>query len=269
MNKLKRKHVVRNVHASGPKISKIIKNPPVDPFYQKIIEIYTSLYEDNFSRILLSSKLSFIGNLQKKVDEIIKLQFTKEQLKSQNLTFQYSKAKESILSRYKTDHNKLEEESKKFQKFPEKFSYLKHYRKHCIKTENFAQHSCSYKKSGKFIEIKTKKNGKFITSYVICAECKICFLSNFIKALCSYCNKEYYTNVLGENEDENLLPSTWEKYHCTSLFNEIMKCTKCKNILYLDLTTNKLLCKKCHFTSKQKEILWKCSICKTDFRLKH
>ena len=268
MKRPKRYNISKNIHPTGPKISKITKNPPADPFYQKIIEIYTSLYEDNFSRILLSSKLSFIGNLQKKVDEIIKLQFTKEQLKSQNLTFQYSKAKESILSRYKTDRTKLEEESKKFQKNPEKFSFLKHYRKHCIKTEDYAKHSCSYNKIGKFIEIKTKKNEKYITSYVICSECKICFLSSFIKALCTYCNKEYYTNVLNENEDENLLPSTWEKYHCTSLFNDIMKCTKCKNILYLNIKTEKLICKKCHFTSKPKEILWKCSICKADFRSK-
>ena len=60
------------------------------------------------------------------------------------------------------------------------------------------------------------------------------------------------------------------KYHCGSLINQIMKCIKCRGILYLDLPTKQLVClnKKCNFNSKPEAILWKCFICSKDFRSK-
>ena len=60
--------------------------------------------------------------------------------------------------------------------------------------------------------------------------------------VCVPCNKKFFSNILNENENKNLLPATWEKYHCCPIMNEIMKCIKCHNILYLDLTTKKLVC---------------------------
>ena len=60
-----------------------------------------------------------------------------------------------------------------------------------------------------------------------------------------------FDNILGENDNENILPATWEKYHCGPIINEIMKCVKCHNILYLNLKTKQLVCqnKKCNFIS--------------------
>ena len=86
--------------------------------------------------------------------------------------------------------------------------------------------------------------------------------------VCVPCNKKYFSNRLGENEDENILPATWEKYHCGPMINEIMKCIKCHNILYLNLNTKQLVCQneKCNFISKPESILWKCFVCSNDFR---
>ena len=77
----------------------------------------------------------------------------------------------------------------------------------------------------------------------------------------------YFSNKLKSNEDENILPATWNKYHCNSLINEIMKCIKCKSILYLNLRTGYLICsnKKCKFISKPEDIVWTCIICGIEF----
>ena len=86
--------------------------------------------------------------------------------------------------------------------------------------------------------------------------------------LCNSCNRKYFSNILRENENENILPATWKKYHCNTLINAMMKCIKCRSILYYNLVTKNLVClnKKCNFNSKPESILWTCNVCKQDFR---
>ena len=88
--------------------------------------------------------------------------------------------------------------------------------------------------------------------------------------ICLPCNKKYFSTVLQEKEDGNLFPATWEKYHCGTMINELMKCVKCHHNLNLDIKTKKLVCqnKSCNFISKPESILWKCFICSKDFRSK-
>ena len=174
------------------------------------------------------------------------------------------------IKKYDNDYKILSTEYQYYLKNNKNYKYLSHFRKHCIKTEDYALHNCSSKKQGKFIEVKTKNklNNKEEISYVICVECKQCYLSNFILMVCPPCNKKYFSNVLNENEDENILPATWSKYHCGSMIDEIMKCIQCHDILYLNLKTKELVCqnKNCNFISKPESILWKCFICSKEFR---
>ncbi len=85
---------------------------------------------------------------------------------------------------------------------------------------------------------------------------------------CQNCNEDYYSSTLGKNEDGNLLPATWKKYHCEKVLNEKMKCVKCHSILYLNLKTKMLVCinSKCNFSSKPESMLWICNSCKSEFR---
>ena len=235
----------------------------------ELTEIYNYLYDEFFPLILCLTKASFLDKLNKKVNEIISSSNNQKELQiSSNLKL-ISKIKEDITKKYDNDYKILSKEYQNYVKNIKKYNYLTHFRKHCAQTENFALHNCYNKKYGKFIEIKTKnKYNKEECSYVICVECKKCYLSNFISMVCVPCNKKYFSNILGENEDENILPATWEKYHCGSMINEIMKCIKCHKTLYLNLTSRKLVCqnKRCDFISKPESILWKCFICSKDFR---
>ena len=65
--------------------------------------------------------------------------------------------------------------------------------------------------------------------------------------------------------DKNIQPATWEKYHCNLIMNEQMKCLQCKNVLSYNLSTNRLICLSCGFNSEPDEILWKCVKCEEEF----
>ena len=225
----------------------------------KISEIYNSLYKDNFPLILYQTRNKFLDKIIKEGDEII----SKANLNNQNLRSEILESKENIRQKYENDFLFLSIEYNKFLKNKKNYNYFSHFRKHCGKTDKYGYHFCDINKKSKFIEIK--KNGEI--SYVICEGCKICYSTDFILMFCNYCNRKYFSNKLKSNEDENILPATWNKYHCNSLINEIMKCIKCKSILYLNLRTGYLICsnKKCKFISKPEDIVWTCIICGIEF----
>ena len=148
-------------------------------------------------------------------------------------------------------------------------SYLNNFRKHCPKTEELPYHLCDDGKVGKFIklEYETNNNEKDIY-YVVCENCRFCYLSNCIKMYCKNCKKNYYSSILKDSENINCLPATWDSYHCGTRKKEIMKCLKCKDILYLDLFSNRLVClnKICNFSSRPEHIIWGCHLCGAEFK---
>ena len=171
-----------------------------------------------------------------------------------------------LIDQYAKNNNILKENERK---------YIYDYLQHCVNNKDCAHHLCSTNKKGKFI--LTSENGnklRFLskeTKYVICLNCKQCYKSSCFKTICFSCNKEYYSSILKEGEDKNIVLATWEKYHCGgTLTDQIMKCIKCKRELYLNLLTNKLIClnKNCNFESKPQSILWKCIFCSKEFRSK-
>ena len=225
----------------------------------KISEIYETLYKDNFPFILIQTRFKFFDKIKREADSII----IESSLNTSNNFPQILESKENLMKKYEIDFKFLSNEYNNFLKNKKNYKYFSHFRKHCGKTEKYAYHYCDSNKKSKFIEIKIKGE----ISYVICEGCKICFKIDFILMYCINCNKNYFSNILGKNEDENLLPATWSKYHCNSLINEIMKCIKCKSILYLNIKTGDLICsnKRCKFNSKPENILWKCIICNKEF----
>ena len=232
-----------------------------------IEDIYNLLYEDNFFNILTVSKNSFLARIESKGEEIIEMIYNQNQ-KINNNTLLIKKILFDLTKRYNQDYEILSQAYNNINNKTGNYNFLTNFRKHCEKTEEFAYHSCLLNNDLKKIyEIKDNNN---VIKYVLCPDCKYCFLSNCIRLVCRFCNKEYFSSIIPENQDKNILLATWEKYHCGSIKNQIMKCIKCKKDLYIDLNKNQLVCisKTCDFSSKPLSILWKCSKCGRDFRSK-
>ena len=103
--------------------------------------------------------------------------------------------------------------------------------------------------------------------YLLCLNCKKIYHPQLILLYCKNCSCTFYSgldNSINE-EDKNIKPATWVKYHCNAIINDVMKCPTCQNIIYLNLLNNKLICKNCKFEVEQNKIKWKCFICQKEF----
>ena len=240
--------------------------------------IYNYFYEENFQNILIKTKFSFLNLIENKIQEVIAFNFDDSCVNNSSFKRIINKFKKNIENKYLNDYTFLMEQYTKNNnnnlKETER-TYVYDYLLHCVNTKDCAHHLCSTNKKGKFILTSENENKlRFLskeTKYVICLNCKQCFKSSCFKTICFSCNKEYYSSLLNEGEDKNIVLATWEKYHCGgTLTDQIMKCIKCKKELYLNLLTNRLIClnKNCNFESKPQSILWKCIFCSKEFRSK-
>ena len=234
----------------------------------KIKKIANLLYSDIFHEILLISKTQFIKSIEKKLDKIILDHFT------EYITIKKAyilNLKKEIKNKYINEYSLLKNTLNNYNKNPKNFQFVTYFTPHCPMCEKYAYHNClSSLTHGKFIEIKNSKN-----DFVICIECKMCYNGELIEMYCKFCKKNYYSSIIDKNKNtlnnnniQKKLPfATWEKYHCGFIINEIMKCIKCKSNFYYDNMNNKLIClnKKCKFEAKPKSIIWKCSICSSEF----
>ena len=240
----------------------------------KVNKIIEYIYSQNFCEILLKDKNNFINDIETQIIEMIKLKNKGNDLNYINDSNYYKKKRSLLISKYDTEYYLLKYEFNKYKDNPNQISYLTKYRKHCINTEKNALHKCSNNINGKFFEINiasltnNKESKNYKKSYIICSECNYCYPGDYIKAYCSSCKCEYFTSKLDVKDDENIFPSTWSEYHCNQiLVNEIMKCIKCENILYINILTKKLIClnKNCNFNTSPENIIWTCKFCKNNF----
>ena len=237
--------------------------------YSKISDIFNFVYEDLFPKIIsIKSKDIFLKEIFEKSMNIIHNNFNNDELQLSKLKNIIDKVNEEIKNKINDIHSYLEKELNDKDQNEKKLCYVNHFRKHCINTEDIAYHLCKDGKVGKFIKLESKiNNDERDFSYIICSNCNYCYLSKCIYMYCNFCNKNYYSTILKDNENINILPATWDKYHCGKRKKENMKCLKCKNILYLDLKSYRLIClnKRCDFSSKPENIVWVCYLCGADF----
>lgn len=243
-----------------------LKENETDLNIKKVINI---LYSDLFQHILIISRTNYIKNVEKKLDKII-LEHFPEYITIKKAYI--DRLKKEINSKYINEYILLKKTMNNFIKSPKLFQIVNNFTPHCPKCDKCAYHNCINSLTyGKFIQVNSNNS-----DYVICTGCHFCYKSELIEMYCRNCKKNYFselikdndTNILNNNTIQKKLPfATWEKYHCGYIINEIMKCVKCKSNFYYDNINNKLICLNpvCRFESKPKSIIWKCSICSSDF----
>ena len=227
----------------------------------RINSLFSIEFEDQLKDILILDQTQFFSQIKNRVKAELEQIYSSKIFSDHKFSSLFEKGLNSIKSDYTENYKALNNTYETFIKNRnlknDKVKFLSSkYRRHCIKEvyNDFAFHTCS-----KFILLE--KNGKI--DFVICSNCKKVYYDTMILCKCYKCNKEYYTEIFQNNEDEYILPATWDNYHCKQITKEKMKCIKCHNILYINIKTNTLIClnKKCNFISKPNKILWNCSIC--------
>ena len=246
-------------------------------FELKIVTLYFSEFEDKISDILIVKESEFMLNFFKWMSLIIVDLYNEEILMNLKMQEMMKKSEKLVYEKlYLSNYNILSKGLKESTNFSPSISLLTSFHPHCRNNEDYAIHKCN----GKLIQISSnyingvglkktsledKKNFNNVT-HVICIGCKKSYLSNSIILFCKICNTDYYSYFLPLNENFEYQPSTWEKYHCGALINDKMKCIKCKDIFYLKIKENLLVCLNCKFQADPRSIIWTCFICNTDFQ---
>ena len=104
--------------------------------------------------------------------------------------------------------------------------------------------------------------------YLLCLKCQKIYDQNCVLLFCKECQIEYYSSVETAKQSGDVFkPATWDKYHCNIVINDVMKCYKCQNILYINTNGDrtKLMCLKCKIEFNQLDIQWNCVICNSKF----
>ena len=111
--------------------------------YSKISDIYKYIYEDYFPSILIyKTKELFQNEIDKKSLNFLKNNFTEQELNSPFIKITIKKIQEELSIKINKDYTFLKESLNNIKKFPKKITYLRHFRKHCNKTEDIAKHLC-------------------------------------------------------------------------------------------------------------------------------
>ena len=243
---------------------------------KKLKILFLNEYEEIIGDILNLKEELFIDQVKEGVSLQLEDQYTDSCLTDNKLSKLVEKNLNEIKNKYEHDFSLINEAWQSYEKSSKRRInndiYLSGFRKHCIHTQELASHNCcSNGKDGEknchFI-IVYNSDSKEEIKFVICENCKKVYYSSFILARCYKCKVDYYTSLLSNEENPELLLATWENYHCPQLINEKMKCIKCHEYFYVNMKTGLLNClnKKCEFISKPTRILWTCSTCKAEFK---
>jgi hypothetical protein len=208
-------------------------------------------YKDLFPEILILSKKDFFSSLERYIQ--ISLSTSSKIYPTGAL----NKVLHLIENKYYNEQKKkIEKKINLLQSSSYIFYNGKNFIPHCQYTKE-PIHSCGVK----LIILSSH--------YYYCLKCNLIYKPDCILFKCDKCNVEYYTEIEKENKimDNNvsLKPATWTKYHCNALINDVMRCLKCKNILYLNMSNNLLYCIKCNTQTNQLDIQWKCILCNKSF----
>ena len=242
----------------------------------KLDIMFEEKLSQSFKNILIFPKNQFLDLIISQVKNFLDEQFGDEIYKNEKFINFFSSSCNNLEDKYNTyleELNQMWEEynSKKYNSNDNSF-YFSKFRKHCIKTDNFAMHKCSDNEIGCYI-ISSKKlkrgiRGQSSFQYLICNKCKSVFFTNKFINYCKDCKENYLSSALNHNEDPDLLLATWKNPHCDTLVNEKIKCTKCKyNFLYLNMKSNRLQCKNksCNYNEIPYNIEWNCYLCNNTF----
>ena len=223
---------------------------------ETLLNIAYDEYNDLFSQILILKKNNFLSSLQK---------FIQISLIPKNIIYPtgtLSKILDII------EKNYYDQEYKHINEIVQNLNNIKdadyyndnNYIPHCNLT-NEPVHTCGNK-----FYVLEKGN------YLLCWGCKKIYHSKCVHMKCEPCDLDYYTKIDFEDpnkKDKNfnplLKPATWIKYHCNAVINDVMKCPKCHNTLYINKENKKLSCITCKYELNQNQIKSKCLICKEEF----
>ena len=256
---------------------------------KKLLKKYIEEYNDIYQKILILTSEEFIKKLIKHVEFTLRSKINKYSQETRNKIQEFlidkiyqSDYKNALIIRNNVKKRNIYELSKNY--FKDEII------PHCDrdKKDGFYIHSCGEKFQIFKIKIsydyyyilnyekdkKTKDiNTNLFDNILYCKKCNMIYKGSLIKFKCAETSLDFYSKIISPNgnNEEDLPYATWSKYHCNVVINDLMKCQKCSNFLYLykkkikNIEKNFILCKKCNQMWSPIQLRWECLMCKKKF----
>ena len=253
-----------------------------DQLNSKLVALFEAEILEVFPNILNISKNEFMNLIESRIKASISEQYPNDNIeiifKNNKFNNIFNKNMQILQEKYSLYIKELTESWENYKirlsinKVKKEELFFTDFRKHCIKTGEYALHKCSKNKFGEYLSVlhKSSVDDTLSVRYLICKKCKKSYFTSLFLNYCQECDETYYSNKLIKKEKLELQLATYNPPHCKSLFNKKIKCPKCtnNNNLYLNLNTNKLCClnKKCNFICNPDNSIWNCDICNALFR---
>ena len=179
----------------------------------KLDIMFEEKLSQSFKNILILPRNEFLDLIISQVKNFLDGQFGDEIYKNEKFINFFSSSCNNLEDKYNTY---LEELNQVWEEYNSNKSilndnsyYFSKFRKHCIKTDNFAMHKCSENEIGYYI-ISSKKlkrgiKGQSQSQYLICNKCKSVFFTNKFINYCKDCNENNLSSRLYHKEDPDLL----------------------------------------------------------------
>ena len=254
---------------------------------KRLLKIYMEEYNDMYQKILILTADDFAKKLIKHVELSLRSKINKYSQETRD------KIQDFLMEKiYQPDYKNAQIIRKNIIK-RNIYELSKNYFKdeiipHCDKDKKngYYMHSCgekfqtfkhklsyeyyilNYEKEKKAKDINTNN----YETILYCKKCNMIYKSSLIKFKCAETAIDFYSKIFINSENEDDLPyATWSKYHCNVVINDLMKCQKCSNNLYLskklikNVEKNFIYCKKCNQIWSSVQLRWECLICKKKF----
>ena len=225
---------------------------------KELLEIFQEQYNDIFSEILNLNQKDFFEKLKKQV--LAFLQITKKY----SPPILEKKVAEIFLKKYLEEKEKISKDLELIKNTPkEELEYLDKLNCiiHCPKCRD-ALHTCGYK----FILYR---------DYVYCLYCNKVYNEHQVSMFCDECDVEYYTKLreILDYNLENFFVVSISDYHCKIDNEQKIKCPKCFNELYVDISNSKnydkieeIICIYCNLAFDINLFNYKCKKCGKSFK---
>ena len=227
---------------------------------KKLLKKYLEEFKELYQKILILSPSEFLLNLKKGTEISIRSKNYKLTEKNHNLVqkyifhniYQNNYKQAQMIKKIILNRNKYELSNNYFNE-----EIIPHCEKD--KIDGFNTHTCGEK-------FQVYKNNEETILY--CIKCNMIYESSLIKFKCSESGIYFYSKIINKDNNDNNMPySTWSKYHCNAVINDIMKCQICSNYLYFMKNDGGeyIFCKICKKKWETSELEWTCILCKKKF----
>ncbi len=225
-------------------------------FEEKLTDICQMEFEEKIVDLLKLNDREFMQSFEKRMRLILEDIYSSSCFKNYQLN---NLLKDNIRRIYEEYYKQHAEYVQGHYKPNKKNNTKIRFNKHCKNSSDTPIHTCN----GYFYPI-TDDNGEIL--YLVCMNCEMVYLSSSVFMTCEVCDTDYFTAILKTTDNMDLVPATWDKYHCSALINDKMRCINCQDYLYLKVKTNTLICQSCDFEADPKSILWICMLCHGEFK---